>query len=219
MKSFLIKILVFACVFLVIVSIYILFINYSLNHHNYFKINSSTENVILGNSHPECALNDSLIPSFQNFAQGGEAYFYTLIKLKKISENNPQVKTVFVEFGNNDIKKEMDQWVWGTKYINARYPMYSAFMNMSEQSFLALKNPTAIATILPVMIKSNFLFLSGSKKDYLKQFNWGGYFFLNRFINDSSIHKYRLDSTNEIVISYLSIFYLRKKSIKCNRMF
>ena len=58
---------------------------------------------ILGNSHPECAINDQLLgENFINLARSGEALFYTVNKAQKII-NCIEPKTIVIEFENGSL--------------------------------------------------------------------------------------------------------------------
>jgi len=116
-----------------------------------FKIDG--ESVIVGHSHPECAFNDSLISGFQNISESGESYFYTYIKCKRILADNSQIKNVFIEFGVNNILKEMDAWAWNDKTMNYRFPKFSPFMTSDEHLELLLNNFTGYLNALPINIK------------------------------------------------------------------
>ena len=61
-----------------------------------FVLPDTVDKIVLGHSHPECALNDSLVPGLANFSNSGEAYFYAYYKLKKILDQNKNIKTVFI---------------------------------------------------------------------------------------------------------------------------
>ena len=50
--------------------------NHFINKNADFKLDKKTYHIVLGNSQPECAFNDSLISNFKNLAKSGESYFY-----------------------------------------------------------------------------------------------------------------------------------------------
>lgn len=56
--------------------------------------------VILGNSHPCLAINDSLLPGIRNFARTGETADLLFPKLKLLHRYNPGLDTVYVCFDN-----------------------------------------------------------------------------------------------------------------------
>lgn len=124
-----------------------------VNKHVVVKIKPNTKHVIVGHSHPECAYNDSLIFGFQNISSSAESYFYSYQKLKKVIEQNPQIETVWLEYTNNNINKDMNNWIWDDKYINQKYPIYSVVLSNDEKLFLVGKNPLGFFSALSLSIK------------------------------------------------------------------
>ena len=94
MVTFLKQVVNFLLLSTLLLSFIILVPPYFINKKANFKLDKNDEMIVVGHSHPECAYNDSLIPSLKNLANSGESYFYTLQKLKKIVPANPQIKTI-----------------------------------------------------------------------------------------------------------------------------
>jgi hypothetical protein len=211
MKRFLIKFFLFFLFVFSVFFIVTLVIGRVINKGNFFAIDKTKQNLIFGHSHAECSYNDSLINGFKNFAQSGESYFYTYIKLKKILENNKHIKTCFVEFTNNNIEHTMDQWIWGDQHITNRYPMYAAFMTSSDIFLLTKHNPFAIINTQSAYLKSNFLFLKNKKIDYLYENNWGRYLYLDKIATDSFLTNQNriFGEEDTIEISKMNLQYLR----------
>jgi hypothetical protein len=157
---------IFATIFLV---------NKAVGKANYFKIDPSATSIIMGPSFPEYAFNDSLIDHFENFAQGGEAYFYTYYKLKKIIANNPGVQNLFIEYSNNMLDKEMDDWLWGDEFIAYRYPKYGSVIDLRGLALLCSRNTAAVVNAASLLLKFNVDFLVTNKQNYIKAADWGGY--------------------------------------------
>lgn len=148
-----------------------------------FKIASAPRFIVAGNSHPECAFNDSLIPNFKNVAQSGEAYFYTYVKLKQVLEQNPSIETVFVEFSNDQVNKSTDRWIWDSEYMDYRYKQYSSFLELYDNWLLATHNPLGYLNTLSVALKQKVERIS--KKDFAFYLQLGGYKYLERYKTDS----------------------------------
>lgn len=166
----------------------ILIVNKVVDRGDYYRIDKNITSVILGHSHAESAFNDSLIDHFKNFAQSGESYFYTYYKLKKILGNNQQVKTVFVEFTNNQVNKEMDGWIWNDENVLFRYPKYAATLDCNGLLVLFLHNPGPVLSSLSPALKNNFQFLFKKNTDYYQDASWGRYLYLERFKTDSLVN-------------------------------
>ena len=84
MKQFVIKVLAFLILSMIVIVSMILISNKIIDSGNYFKIDADNKYLILGNSHPECAFNDSIIKGFYNSSSSGDSYFYNYLKTKKL---------------------------------------------------------------------------------------------------------------------------------------
>ena len=151
-----------------------------------FKIKKNTVAVIFGHSHPECAFNDSLINNFANYAQSGESYFYTYFKVKKILDQNHNLKTIFLEFSNDQLDYERDSTIWADKYISNRVPIYFPFMKFNDFKFLFSHNPSGFLNSVSLYIKDNFKRIGGKNLNYTNHI--GGYKYLERDKTDSLLN-------------------------------
>ena len=204
----------FLLLIVTLISAFIVGVNKMIDRGNYFRINPGATSVILGHSHPECAFNDSLIDNCKNMAQSAESYFYTYYKLKKIIENNHQVKTVYVEFTNNQLSKKMDDWIWENPYFSYTYPKYAAFINATDYMLLFSHHAVAVLNSVSLTVKKNFLFLAKNKKDYIKEMSWGGYLYLVKSTTDSVVNEMAKDvnKRQQVLLgtSTVNIVYLEK---------
>lgn len=184
-----------------------------IDNGKYFSLSPDASCIILGHSHPECAFNDSLIDHFQNVAQSAESYFYTYLKLKKLLKNNPQVKTVLVEYTNNQLTLEMNRWTWGDKYLENQFPKYAAVMQSDDLKLLLQHNANSLFQSLSVAVKMNLFFLAGNCRNYIKYNTWGGYLYLEKqnknFIKKEK-EKIGVASNSSSPISWINIEYLQK---------
>lgn len=121
-----------------------------------FGIDADATSIILGHSHPECAFDERLLPNFKNLAKGGEGYFYTYYKLKKVLEFNDQIETVYVEFSNTTVSEQMDQWIWGFEKMSAFFPVYSPFIDVDGFKLLYENNSTDFASVVSTSTRVNF---------------------------------------------------------------
>jgi hypothetical protein len=113
---------------------------------------------ILGNSHPECAINDSLLSgNYANIAQSAEPLFYTVIKARRLLTDHSKIDTMIVEFTNNSLTTV--KWVISDSSLMRNYKKYFALMNPEEHAFLIEKNPAkffkTFFSITPFEIFSN----------------------------------------------------------------
>ena len=216
MKIFVRKLFYFLSLSAMITLIVVFIMYKSFNHREAFKLDKRITNVIMGHSHSQCALDDSLITNFKNFSESGESYFYTYIKLKKVLQYNPQIKNVFIEYSNNQIDKIMDEWTWGDNYLLSKFPEYSTFMNLPDLSILFLHNPRSFSEALSISFKQDvFNFIKPRKE---REPNLGGYLYLKRFKTDSLINalKNGKSITPTFAISRVNIRYLKKIVSVCS---
>jgi len=205
--------------FVLLVGITIL-TNSIIGNSNDFKMDEKTKILILGHSHPEGSLNDSLINGAKNFAQGGETYFYAYLKTKKLLEENSQIKTIFVEFTNNQVALDMEDWESDEKKIVAKIPRYAPIMNGEEYGYVAKKNPLALLKALQLVIKNNINFVLYNKKDYIKTRDWGGYYYNKRSHIDSIIKvQKKMDFSHQTIpeISTVNLNYLDRIIDLCKK--
>ncbi len=184
-----------------------------INSRPVFTLLSTTETLVLGHSQAECALNDSLIQGARNLAQGGEAYFYTYQKLRKLLPENPQVKTVYLSFSNNQIEKKMDEWTYDDQHLSNYFPKYSGQMDAEDYKLLMQHNPKKVMAGELKALKNNLTFILKNKKSYLDNNNWGGYLYLKRNKIDSllkSNYKAFLKEETSSEMSEINLNYLKK---------
>src|SRR5665648_322688 len=220
MKKFFKKIAFFLLSVIAFLIVDEVFINNRLNNNELYKIDRSIDVLILGNSHPECSLNDSLINHSINFSQSAECYFYTYYKLKKLVEANPHIKTVILEYTNTVFRKEMDNWLFGEQYLGSKYPKYSQLISIKDNSLLFYKNPGPYLIAYKDALKAKGSFLLRRNKCVYNELDWGGYSYLVRDkiqqikndIQKSNIQKLNPD---EKLTSTLNISNLKKIADLC----
>lgn len=176
-----------------------------------FKLEDTITKVILGHSHTECDLDDSLIPNVKNLSQGGEAYFYTYQKAKKLLAENKNIKTLYISFSNNQISKEMDRWTFDDIHINNGFPKYSSQIKGKDYRFLLNKNLMEVlkAENKAVLYNGKALF---SRRDIVNS-DWGGYLKIKQAKVDSLIKTDLIQKTKRLKwgdISMTNIIYLQK---------
>lgn len=185
--------------------------NTILRKNGNFYLGENVSKLVIGHSHSQCAINDSLIPGFKNVSNAGESYFYNYIKLKKILEQNPQVKTVFIEFSNNHIDTLMNQWIWGKTYM-ARYSYLLPYIPQQDENLIKQKNTAGYLKTLAPRFKNNLVHIL--KNDYNLTDEIGGYRKLTRNKVDSILKNLNTKSGETFQppypVSIQSIAYLKK---------
>lgn len=203
MKIFLKKLLNFLAISILIITLIASTPLYIIKRKSSFKLEENITNVVFGHSHPECAYNDSLIAKFKNLAESGECYFYTLQKVKKVIPDNPQIETVFLEFSNNQISSDMDDWIWGYEKMNYYLPKYSPFMKKEDFEILLSNNSTDFIACTSVSFKKNLFRVLKYDFDYSD--NIGGFNWLdvNQLKDSDPDNNANLDSISQVNLEYL----------------
>lgn len=183
-----------------------------------FKFPKNYTYLMVGHSHAECAYNDSLIADFKNIATSGESYFYTFYKLKKVLEQNDSIKMVLVEFTNNQIYDNMDNWIWGDKYIAKFYPKYGSFISYWDTGLLLEHNSSAVINNFSVLQKRNLM--NTLKGDYNFYNDLGGYIHYEQNDLEKALLYQQETKTHEPLknISSTNLFYLEKIVSLCKQM-
>lgn len=177
---------------------------------------ADTEYIVFGHSHARYAINDNYIPKLQNVAINAEPYFYTYQKVKHLVSHNKQVKTILVEFTNNQITKDMDNWIWGDIYLQRAYPFHAPLLNNEDQNILITHNFDGYLNALSLSVKENLYIIC---KNEIKG-NFGGYVSLGDSHADSIINKIK-NNRNKFTllpreISEINLKYLQKIEEFCD---
>ena len=180
-----------------------------------FRLNKEIKYIVIGHSHPECAFNDSLISNFKNCSYSGESYFYGYPKIKNILLQNPQLTTVFLEFTDNHLEKEvMNDGIWGESHMFNFYPIYSPFIEQNDADLLLRKSGKDFLLASTISIKNQFLKIISSNYNFGK---YSRYLYLIRDKTDSLVlqQEKSLENKSKIDVkadndSNYNIIYLTK---------
>jgi hypothetical protein len=181
-----------------------------------FKIKPNAKYLVFGNSHPECAFNDSLLMNFSNHALSGESFFYTFIKAKKIIENNDSLKAIFVGFDNVHIYADMDGFIWDDEQL-IRYSNYLPFFNLEDHELIFSHNFRGGLNSISVSDHDNLYRILNKKFNFVS----GGYLYLVRDKTDSLLKNYSDYSKNNLKlmgtknVSQTNLNYLKKLIAYC----
>ena len=218
MKRFIKRIFVFSLLTFIMLIGIIVSSNILINKDSNFSIDKNYAYIVLGHSHPEEAFNDSIIQKTKNFARGGEHYFYTYLKAKKIIESNPNVKVVFLELTNNQISTDMTKWIEDTQKNLVNIPNFAPVMTFEDHSFLIKQNPWSYFKSQEMVIKNNLNFLLYRKKNILNQRDWGGFYANPRQKVDSIIksnEKQKKLNSTKIVVDTTNLSFVDKIASIC----
>lgn len=216
MKKFFTNIICFVLPFLLVV-IGIFLISGKILRDHFTSALPSVHYIFLGHSQPECAIDDKLITNGKNLSQGGESYFYTYQKLKKILKDNPQLKMVIVSFSNNQIEKKMNDWTFDDIHLNQYYAKYNYMMSVRDISLILKNNPSYFFQANVAGLEINMKTIL-KRKNLTSDNNWGGYLYVNKSKLDSLKNINYIDEVNkkkDKKISETNILYLKKIVALC----
>jgi hypothetical protein len=179
-----------------------------------FKYKQNPTYLVLGNSRPHNALNDSIITGLVNISEVAESYYYSFLKLKTLIEHNKKLKIVFLEYDNNQILASSDDHIYGKKYLFQNLPIFSPFMTFGDKFQLFNLNSNDYIHAYSLAFRLNIINVVFNKTNLIDQF---GGFFPNSGKRLDSLIKYapfvneRKDyKKNEFNVASLNLIYLRK---------
>jgi hypothetical protein len=215
MKRFLSTYSVFILMAGVLITSVVTLINRAINAKATFMFNSNIKYVILGNSHPECAYNDTLLNRFLNLSKSAESYYFTFFKIQKIIAQNKQIDTFFIECSNIQFTEQMDESIWGRK-SSTRYILYAPFIPIQHHKVLIKNNVLGLLNNISVGARTNATKLISNDLTYQDQI--GGYLFLERDKTDSLLQHIPTQSENNShQLSLTNIYYLEQLITYCQK--
>lgn len=212
MKKFLIQISLFSFCLLSVFILIIILSNKIIDSKKIFNLPNKINYLVLGHSHPEGAFNDSLIANTKNLAQSGELYFYTYLKIQKILTDNKQIKTVFLEFTNNEIISDMEKWTKSDEQIVYRIPKYAPIMDVEDYNYIVPKNTMAFIKSLPIVFRNNVNTIIFKYDDFVASNDWGKYYYNKRQHLDFllKVEKQKSIKNDFSKFNDVNLFYLDK---------
>ena len=110
MKKFLLQSVLF---FLIPATIFVVPIIINAMMYEPYIIDGRVDTLVLGDSHVEVAIDDSMHPRIQNMASSSEGYIYTYAKLKELLKHNPHIKHVVLGFSYHNLSDYYDKYITG----------------------------------------------------------------------------------------------------------
>jgi hypothetical protein len=140
------------------------------------KLPQETTILVLGNSHPECAIMDDKIFGLKNFARSAEPLFYTKEKLKWLLKWNPQIKLVCVELSENQLESRMSDWIWSAESVQRHVASLFPYLDFDYHLEAFKVHQLRYAESLFIGMKRSFkgIFLEDNKR-FFSFLEWGGF--------------------------------------------
>jgi hypothetical protein len=140
-----------------------------------YRLNPAITDLYMGDSHIECAVNDSLLKTSKNISTASESFYFTFYKLKKIVEENKKIENVYLGFSYHSLSNYYDKFISG-EYSSSISPKYFHTLPVKEQIRLIYWNFKNLSSFIKDLGKINYKYLSDGTT-----FSFGGY--LNNFYN------------------------------------
>jgi hypothetical protein len=180
MKKFLLNISVFFLLNILFLAI-IFGISFYIVLSASFAIPKEKNILIIGDSHPECAIDDNIFSRSFNASQSGTAYLYSYVKLKKFLEVNQHVDTVFISFHADVLVKAIDEWVVGDNTMRTHIPQKIFLFDKEELEIFRLKPSFYSAIIrMPLLHVGGILKFLLNRPLEFRDLHIGGYLRLDR---------------------------------------
>jgi hypothetical protein len=209
-KMFILTIFKFFCINIMIVIAAVTAVCFIFSRAS-FAVPKDKNILIVGDSHTECAIDDSIFTRSFNISQSGTAYLYSYIKLRKFLAENSHIDTVLVSFHGGTMQKSMDEWTVGDKYILSHIPDYISLFQAEELSVF-INNPTFYSAVVKLPVKDIRGILKFIVKHTLtyKDLYIGGYLKLDRDRLQRAIDLMENNMAAETEYSDYQIDYLLK---------
>jgi hypothetical protein len=190
MKRFLVRLASFLVFPTLILILIFLVLNQVIKQGDYFRLNPSVKNVIIGHSMPQLALNDSLISNTRNMSKDGGSYFYIYYRIKKTLESNPQIKNVFIDVSNNIFYKKYNENIYRTQSLTWRFSNVAMFVSLKDATYLLVNNFTGFLKGFKNTITQNIKFLKKERpKNFIEWSGWGEYYFADQVFDFDKYHR------------------------------
>ena len=209
MKKFIKRLFLFFSIIIGFILFDVCFQKVLLFRNEDMKLPKNVNTLILGHSHAALGYNTKYIDNTVNIGEQAEPYVYSYFKLKKIVQNNPKIKRVFVEYTNNQInKKDMDRWLWEDKYLQHSFKKYGVLLDGDAITSLYKNNTQGFITAFSKSLFDNIPRLYSLNKNIFLKGQFGGYIPCEEQLKDNQ--EMRKRTLKDTKISFENIFYLRK---------
>ena len=178
MKQFIKKIFIFISIPLTLILISLLLVFYTSKKIDY-KLNKNIKEIYIGDSHIQCAINDSLLTNAKNVSKGAESFYFSYFKLKKLLEQNQQIERVYLGASYHSFSNYYDQFIVG-QFSSFIAPKYFYVLPLKQKIKLVRWNLNDLPKLVGTIFKESQSYLF---EDHA--FNYGNY--SNKFKKSKAI--------------------------------
>ena len=114
MNKFLENTIYFSIPLIVVFSLFVILMISSKNEQENFTLDNRVHSLIIGDSHIQSGINDSLLFNTQNIGKGSEVYIYSYHKIVKLKQYNPNINTLFLGFSPHNLSDYSEEAMYNT---------------------------------------------------------------------------------------------------------
>jgi hypothetical protein len=179
-----------------------------------FKIDPAKNILVIGDSHTECAIDDSSFRRAANFSKSATAYIYSIAALRKLIADNPQIDTVLLSFHSSSLLYEREEsWIYDEVAMARQVPVFLPYFSVAEYSTF-LFNPQFYKPAFQTPWSAWDYYQSdkkGLRQDWIDQ-NIGNFrdFSWNNFSKDTAATKPLEDRETRFKVSTLMVEHIRR---------
>lgn len=184
-----------------------------------FRIDPEKNILFLGDSHTECAINDSIYKKAFNISQSGQPYLLSSMLLKQVLKANPQIDTVALSFNYGSLTKYADREWHTQERLEVTLPYLLPFLS-AEDLYTLKCNSGLYSSIFQSQFNFVKYFNNISKLKTLNVYELGvgEYFRIDRSKLEESIEKSpeRPDNYMYVDTATIQFRYLKKIQQICH---
>lgn len=173
--------------------------------------------LVLGDSNPECAVNDSIFDRAYNMSSSGDSYFYSYLKLKKVIDTNKQIDTVLIGFAPHNIVD--NDWLIDASNMHEKLNHYIGVMSYEDLKLIYRLQPQKTITAIPTFFVRSVINIKQKTLGKVIQYP-GGFIALDRNKLDEDVKRLeeeKLLPQEELLVTDYEIQYLNKILILCKK--
>lgn len=201
--KFLKKTFVLLCVISTIITLYLLIYK---NQIGRIKVNKNIKVIVCGDSHTQCAINDSLLKHTLNISQNSEPYLATYNVIRTITYTNPQIKTVILGYSYHSLSEVFDEIVYQEKHKVDFYSRYLPILDIESITLIGSHNFTGIIKSFP---KSLNFWITLRNLTNSNSINYNNYRFFGEYYSSK-----KSNCNSKTIKSSINRHYYNGKSVK-----
>ncbi len=212
MKKFLRRILLYVLLLFSILGIFFLINGIIIDTNNFLKIEESKNILVIGASRTANAINDKYLEGSINLSGAGDPLFYSLIKLRLIKDNNPNIDTIILSLDNRTLDSKIAKHFYRPVSLESKLPNYYNLLSFNDLRLLNdINKYSTFKTLFFIPKYTLKLFKNLILKPNNKNLNIGGYVEVKHIINQNVIDSFiKRDSIKKYQLSNFEIENLNR---------